>query len=132
VLVFLSCVFEILTATEAGASQVARQYREVSRSFRLGRFSTFMKVTLPGSIPYIFAGIRLGMGGAFIGAVGAQLFMQATGVGVVLKQAMQSFRTDRVMACIILLAVIAAVLTAGMRHIERRLAPWRAADVVDD
>jgi NitT/TauT family transport system permease protein len=131
VLVFLSCVFEIVTATESGAAQVSRQYREVSRSFRLSRLSTFFKVTLPGSIPYIFAGIRLGMGGAFIGAVGAQLFMQATGVGVILKQAMQSFRTDQVMACIIVLAVISAALTAVMRSIERRLATWRA-DALED
>lgn len=131
VLVFLSCVFEVLTSTESGAAQVTRQFREVSRSFRLGRVATFFKVTLPGSIPYIFAGIRLGMGAAFIGAVGAQLFMQATGVGVVLKQAMQSFRTDQVMACIVVLAVISAVLTMVMRRGERRLATWRADSMED-
>ena len=126
VLVFLSCVFEVLTATEAGVQQVGRQYREVSRSFRLSRFETFTKVILPGSISYIFSGIRLGMGAAFIGALGAQMFMQASGLGAVVKRAMQSFRTDQVMACIITLAVTAAVLTALMRQGERRIAPWRS------
>jgi NitT/TauT family transport system permease protein len=131
VLVFLSCVFEVLTATEAGVQQVGKQYREVSRSFRLSRLETFTKVILPGSIAYIFSGIRLGMGAAFIGALGAQMFMQASGLGSVVKHAMQSFRTDQVMACIITLAVTAALLTAVMRRAERWAAPWRI-DAVDD
>lgn len=125
VLVFLSCVFEVLTATEAGVQQVGKQYREVSRSFRLSRLGTFTKVILPGSIAYIFSGIRLGMGAAFIGALGAQMFMQASGLGNVVRRAMQSFRTDQVMACIITLAVTAAVLTWAMRRAERQVAPWR-------
>ena len=131
VLVFLSCVFEVLTATEAGVQQVTRQFREVSRSFRLTRMQMFTKVILPGSVTYIFSGIRLGLGAAFIGALGAQMFMQATGLGAVVKRAMQSFRTDQVMATIITLAVTAAALTFLMRQGERRLAPWRS-DAFED
>jgi len=125
VLVFLSCVFEVITATDAGVQQIGKQYREVARSFRLSRFQTFVKVILPGSVSYIFSGIRLGMGSAFVGALGAQMFMQASGLGSVVKQAMQSFRTDQVMACIITLAVAAAILMSVMRRTERRIAPWR-------
>ncbi|MDB5562104.1 MAG: hypothetical protein JWN11_1522 [Hyphomicrobiales bacterium] len=131
VLVFLSCVFEVVTATEAGVQLVTKQYREVARSFRLSRLQTFIKVILPGSVSYIFSGIRLGMGSAFVGALGAQMFMQASGLGSVVKHAMQSFRTDQVMACVITLAITAAVLTAGMRRAEQRIAPWRN-DSFDD
>lgn len=131
VLVFLSCVFEVITATETGVQQIGRQYREVARSFRLSRFQTFAKVILPGSVSYIFSGIRLGMGAAFVGALGAQMFMQASGLGSVVKQAMQSFRTDQVMACIITLAVAAALLMMVMKRTERRIAPWRS-EVFDE
>jgi ABC-type nitrate/sulfonate/bicarbonate transport system permease component len=130
VLVVLSCLFEVLTATEAGVQQVVSQYREVARSFRLSRLHTFTKVVLPGSVSYIFSGMRLGLGNAFIGALGAQMFMQATGLGAMVRLSSQMFRTDQVMAVLVTLSIISALLMWAMRHAERRLAPWRT-DIIE-
>ena len=126
VLVFLSCVFEVLTATEVGVQEISGQYFEVSRSFRLGRFQTFTKVIVPGSVSYIVSGIKLGLGHAFVGAIGAELFMQVSGMGGMVRLAMQLFRTDQVMALILVLAVAAALLIVLMRITERILVPWAA------
>jgi NitT/TauT family transport system permease protein len=125
VLVVLSCLFEVLTSTEAGVQQVSGQFHEVARSFRLSRFKTFTKVILPGSMSYIFSGVRLGLGHAFIGALGAQMFMEASGLGAIVQLAQHLFRTDQVLAGVVTLAVLSALLMGAMRLLERRLAPWR-------
>lgn len=127
VLVFLQCVFEITIATEAGAREVSGQFVEVARSFRLSRLKTFVSVIVPGSLPYIVSGLRLGLSNAFIGAIGAELFMESLGMGGIVRQAGQSFRTDRVLAIVLVMAVAAVVLVALMRAWERRTQPWRVA-----
>lgn len=125
VLVFLQCVFEILIATEAGAREVSGQFVEVARSFRLSRLRTFVDVIVPGSIPYIVSGLRLGLSNAFIGAIGAELFMESRGIGGIVRQAGQSFRTDRVLAAVIVMAALAVALIGLMRYWERRTQVWR-------
>ena len=125
VLVFLQCVFEILIATEAGAREVSGQFVEVARSFRLSRVRTFIDVIAPGSIPYIVSGLRLGLSNAFIGAIGAELFMESRGIGGIVRQAGQAFRTDRVLAAVIVMAVLAVSLISLMRYWERRTQAWR-------
>ncbi len=125
VLVFLQCVFEILIATEAGAREVSGQFVEVARSLRLSRLKTFVDVILPGSFPYIVSGLRLGLSNAFIGAIGAELFMESAGMGELVRFASQSFRTDRVIAGVIVLSLVAVVLITGMRLWERRVQGWR-------
>ena len=124
VLVFLQCVFEILITVEAGARAVSGQFVEVARSFRLSRLRTFVDVIAPGSVPYIVSGLRLGLSNAFIGAIGAELFMESRGIGGIVRQAGQAFRTDRVLAAVIVMAVLAVALIGAVRYWERRSQSW--------
>jgi ABC-type nitrate/sulfonate/bicarbonate transport system permease component len=124
-LVFLQCVFEIMIATEAGAREVQGQFIEVAKSFRLSKFQTFFKVIAPGSFPYIVSGLRLGLSNAFIGAIGAELFLESAGMGGLIYITSQSFRTDRALALIIVMTVTAIALISLMRYMERKSQSWR-------
>ena len=85
----------------------------------------FISVVMPGSFPFIVSGLRLGLSNAFVGAIGAELFLESKGIGAIVKVAAQSFRTDRVLANVLVLALIAVALMTLMRYWARRSQPWR-------
>ena len=81
----------------------------------------FRKVILPSSAPYVFAALRLGLSIALIGVVIAQLELVVTGVGELLLNAGEFFRTDQILALLLVLAIVGYILSEMFRVIEARV-----------
>ncbi len=124
-LVFTIAVFPILISTQAGILSVERNLLEVASSFRASRLQIFFKVQIPASIPFIIAGLRLGVGRALTGVVVGELFFATAGLGFMISIAAQTFDTARVFLGVFIFA-LAGVLAVGLlQKIEKRMAPWR-------
>lgn len=124
-LVFLSSYFEVLIATVAGVRHVGTAYVEVARSFMLPERELFTKVILPGALPFVISGLRLGIGHGLVGVIASELFMQANGIGGLVVVAAGGFRTDRVLAALLLVSLAGVVIAWALRLVERKAAPWQ-------
>jgi ABC-type nitrate/sulfonate/bicarbonate transport system permease component len=125
-LIFLVSVFPILMNTTAGIREVDRGHLDVVRSFGATWHQTVAKVSLPSAIPYIAAGLRLGVGRAVVAIFVAELFGARAGIGRAISIAASTFDTARLYSAILVLAALGIVAVALLGRVERLVAPWRA------
>lgn len=123
--VFLFAVIEVLLSTAAGAREVPADLLEMSRSFRADRWRRFRRVVLPGSLPGILAGIRIGSARAVVGMVVMELLLVSVGVGLLLLRYKDTFQSARLFAVVVSLAIFGLALQAALRRMEERVLSWR-------
>ena len=80
---------------------------------------------LPGAVPYIIAGMRVAIGRALIGVVIAEIFLDLTGLGGMIQTDVSYFRVDRMIAVVLIYAMLGTVLMALTGKIEQRFSVWR-------
>lgn len=120
--------FILLINTRAGVKTVPEEYVIIARSLGAGERELFTKVILPGAVPAIFAGLRLAAVYSLLGVVVGEMIAAKAGLGQQLTYYAGTFNTAGVFGVLIILAVIAAVLNAGMVFIEGRLLRWQHRD----
>jgi len=80
---------------------------------------------LPGALPMILAGLRLGLSRAFLGLIVAELLLSPFGLGKLIMVARSSFEHDRMFATVLWTLLLAGAALAGLARIEARLLRWR-------
>ena len=123
VVIFL-VLFPVTINTEAGLRTTSERLIEMLRSFGATPRQIFFKVSLPSAVPFILAGLKLGIGRGLIGVVVAELFGSRAGLGRLIAQSADAFNMPELFAGVVVLAVAGIVLTAGFGWIEKRLVPW--------
>jgi NitT/TauT family transport system permease protein len=125
VIVVISLVlFPVAINTEAGLRTTSERLIEMLRSFGATPRQIFFKVSLPSAVPFILAGLKLGIGRGLIGVVVAELFGSRAGLGRLISQSADAFNMPDLFAGVVVLAVAGIVLTAGFGWLEKRLVPW--------
>ena len=125
VLVVITLVlFPVAINTEAGLRTTSERLIEMLRSFGATRRQIFLKVSLPSAVPFILAGLKLGIGRGLIGVVVAELFGSRAGLGNLISQSADAFNMPDLFAGVVVLAVAGIAMTAGFSWLERRLVPW--------
>ncbi|GHL31708.1 hypothetical protein ECZU26_25330 [Escherichia coli] len=79
---------------------------------------------LPGALPEILTGLRIGLGVGWSTLVAAELIAATRGLGFMVQSAGEFLATDVVLAGIAVIAIIAFLLELGLRALQRRLTPW--------
>jgi NitT/TauT family transport system permease protein len=123
--VFLGSFFPIVINTIAGVRNLDAGLIKTSRSFGATDAQIFRTLALPGSVPFILAGLRLGVGHALIGVVVGELVAAQAGIGLMMAKAGATFQTAKVFAGLIIVAGTGIVLTGILQHIERRFQAWK-------
>lgn len=104
-----------------GIQATNKSLLDMSRSFLLSRADTIRLVILPSARKMIFAGLRLGVSGAFIGIVLAELLITPTGIGDLITFNRSIARYDKMFAAIVSILALAALTLAFMQWVEDRL-----------
>ena len=125
VIVFLLTFFPICINTWAGVRAVPKTLVELGTAFCASRSAVMRQIILPAVLPYVMAGLRLGIGKAVIALVIAEFLTAISGLGGIIISSANSFRTAEMFVPIILIMVIAVLLTHLMTIIERWIAPWQ-------
>ncbi len=123
--IFLGAVFPIIINTMAGVRNTEAALLRVARSFGASDALTFRRVVLPGSVPFILTGFRLGIGHALTGLVVAEYIAAKHGVGQIIAIASQTFQTPKAFAGVVLIACTGMLLTTVLHRIENRFQSWR-------
>ena len=101
-----------------------RRLLEVARAFCSTEWATWRDVILPSALPFILAGIRLAIGRGLVGMVVAEFYTSITGLGYMIVQYANTFKTDRLFVPIVVLMVLGVGLTGLLKRLEKRIAPW--------
>ena len=128
-LVVLSAVFPILINTTAGVKHVDSELVDGGRTFCASEAQIMRTIILPASIPYIFAGIRIGFSAAWVGCIVAEMTALITGVGGLLLNAASRFKTADVFVAIFGIMIVAVTIQWFMSRVEIWLTPWRRGSV---
>ena len=123
VIVFLFCFFSIWINTMEGVKNTDRKLVEAAKSFGTSGRQLFFKVYLPSSIPYIFAGLRLGIGESVKAALVAEMYI-ITGFGLLLTRASNNYDTATSFVVMAIIIVIGVLSTELIKFFGRKVAPW--------
>lgn len=124
IVVALGVFFPVWVNTHEGASHVDPKYLDVARDLRFSRTEVYVRVIFPATLPFIIAGIRTGIGLAYIMVFIAEWIGANKGIGYRLSVAHSVLRTDHMVFGLVVLGVLAYCTDALYRLAVRRIFPW--------
>lgn len=131
IILFLFAFFPMAINTYQGVKNVDHKLIEVGRAFRCTEWQLWKNIVLPGALPFIVTGLRLAVGRGLIGMVLADLYTAISGIGYLIVRTASTYQVDKMFVPIVTLGLLGVTLTACLRFMEIRVAPWTAADHQD-
>ena len=126
VVAFLVAFFPVVVDTATGLAATPPELLDLSRSYRASAFKTFLKVRMPMALPFFFAGAKVAITLAVIGAVVAEFVGSDKGLGYVILSATSYWKTELAFSSMILLSLMAIALFGAVALVERLVCPWLA------
>jgi NitT/TauT family transport system permease protein len=125
--VVLSAVVPILVNARAGVVTIEPSMIAMSRSYGSSDLRVLRTVVLPGTIPAVSSGLRLGIGAAWLGVVLAEFIASTKGLGFAVVTSANNFTTDRLFVAVVLISVLGMIATGLLTQVERYFDRWRTA-----
>jgi NitT/TauT family transport system permease protein len=122
--------FPIMLNVMLGVRSVEPGHREVMRSLDAGRWQTFKYLDFHSTLPYVFAGMEVGIVFALIGAIVGEYLGANEGLGNLVVVSLNSLDAPQLFAVIILLAAMGSVLYFAVSGIKRLMIPWHESVIV--
>ena len=117
--------FPTVINTYAGVDNVQRNLILMGQSFNLSSWSIIRKIVLPGALPSVLAGFRITVSVAIILLIAAEMIGADSGIGAFILAAGNLYRTDNLIAGVVILSLIGLCLSAILCRIERTALSWR-------
>ncbi|WGS29688.1 ABC transporter permease [Bradyrhizobium sp. ISRA464] len=116
---FSICFFPILLTTARGLSEVEPDLLDLVKSLRGSRWTVFRKIQLPGSLPYVFSGMKVGAILAVAGAIVGEFIASERGLGYLMIQVQSSLDTPAMVMAVVLLTLLGVALYGLVLGLER-------------
>lgn len=124
IVIALVTFFPIAIGLIEGFAATDRQATNLLRSMGASRLAQFRYVRLPGAMPSFFVALRIGITYAVTGAIFAEYVGATAGLGIFMQVQKNSFRTDLVLAAVVVTAVLSVALFGLTFVVQRLVAPW--------
>ncbi|MFJ1606078.1 ABC transporter permease [Streptomyces sp. NPDC088253] len=125
-LVALGVTYPLYFNVYGGIRSTDAQLVEAARMMGLGRFGLIKYVILPSALPGALVGLRYGLSTAWLALVFAEQVNADAGLGYLMSNAQQYFRTDVIVLCLVVYALLGLACDFAVRILSRRLLTWRA------
>jgi NitT/TauT family transport system permease protein len=123
-IIAIACFFPVLINSINGVRGIPPILFEAGKNYGADRVRMFLNVTLPGSLPSIFTGLRLGLGIALIVIVAAEFLAAQEGIGYLIWVSWQTLLTENMFVGFIVIAILGILTTEGLQKLEKYLMPW--------
>jgi ABC-type nitrate/sulfonate/bicarbonate transport system permease component len=110
----------------AGVLQINQIYLDVGKSFKASPWDTFRTIALPGALPFIMTGVKLGAGLALILIAIAEMVGARSGIGYMIWSAWETFAVAKMYVGLFVIALIGFAISLMLNEIERRVIRWKA------
>ncbi len=126
-IVFLGAVFPIMVNTMAGVRGADHRLATAARAFGATPMDIFLKVLVPGSLPAILMGVRLGVGRGVLSVVVGEMFVSEAGIGHQIMTYGQAMQFNKLLVYAFTISLFGYGLTVAVRMLEERIRNWRPA-----
>ncbi|MEK9678863.1 MAG: ABC transporter permease [Rhodospirillaceae bacterium] len=125
--VYIGTFIPVVINSVAGIRGVDKSLTRLAHSFCATRNDIFFKILLPGSLPAVMLGLRLGLGRGLLGVIVAEMFVAQEGIGYQIVAYGSSFRVDYLLVYTLLVSFFGYAATILIRKIEEKLDSWRTS-----
>ena len=125
VMVAIGVFFPVVINTTAGVLEIDKIYHDVSKNFGASRWQVFRTVALPGAMPLIMTGVKLGIGMGLILIAIAEMVGAKSGLGYMIWNAWQIFSVETMYVGILVISVLGVLFTVVLNELEQVIIPWR-------
>jgi NitT/TauT family transport system permease protein len=119
-------IYLVLINTAAGVHNIDKIYLDVGKNFGAGKWMMFTDVALPGALPLVVAGLKLGMGVALLVIVSAEFVGAKSGIGYLIWTSWQVFQVEKMYVGLLACALIGFGAAILLNLLERVLIPWKS------
>lgn len=124
-LVFFWSAIAISVNTAQGVRHARPDLVEVARSFRANRIEMARHVLIPGAIPFVVAGLRIGAERAIVGVIIGEMFLQIVGLGGVIQKGSVELLPAKMLSAVMVIAVLGTIIVTMLDLVEKRFQSWR-------
>jgi NitT/TauT family transport system permease protein len=123
-MVAVGVFFPIVINATAGVLEINKIYLDVGKNFKANRWQTFWTIALPGALPVIITGIKLGIGMGLVLIAIAEMIGAKSGLGFLIWSAWETFAVEKMYVGLFMIALIGFLLTMVLNEIEKIFVPW--------
>lgn len=127
-IIFLSVLVPCVINSYAGIQQTRGALINVAKTFGGSSFYTFLTVGIPSSLPMVFAGVRVALGGAWSTLVAAEMLAAKAGLGYMLQVGRNVARADVVLVGMVTIGILGALMTGLLSLLEKFVLKWKIRD----
>jgi nitrate/nitrite transport system permease protein len=120
--IFITAIWPIIINTAVGVQRIPQDYNNVARVLQLSRQKYFLKILLPAALPYIFTGLKIGIGLSWLAIVAAEMLIGGVGIGFFIWDAYNSAKVSEIILALLYVGLVGFLLD--------RLVSWIATLVV--
>lgn len=108
--IFITAIWPVIINTAVGVRNIPEDYRNVARVLQLNQLEFFTKIMVPAAAPYIFSGLRIGVGLSWLAIVAAEMLTGGVGIGFFIWDAWNSSRLTDIIVALVYIGVVGFVL----------------------
>ena len=127
-IIAVAVIFLVLINTAAGVRNIDRIYRDVGKNYNAGKWMVFMDIALPGALPLIMTGLKLGMGIALIVIISAEFVGAQSGIGYMIWNSWQTLQVEKMYVGLMVIALVGFATSMLLALLERVLIPWKTGN----
>lgn len=121
--IFITSIWPIIINTTAGVQQLPQDYRNVARVLQLSGFEYFLNIVFPATVPYIFTGLRIGIGLSWLAIVAAEMLVGGVGIGFFIWDAYNNSLISQIILALIYVGFVGFLLDKFVAYIGSILVP---------
>lgn len=121
--IFITAIWPIIINTTVGVQQIPQDYRNVSRVLKLSKVEYFFNILFPASVPYIFTGLRIGIGLSWLAIVAAEMLVGGVGIGFFIWDAYNSSRMSEIILALVYVGLVGLLLDRLIAYIASLVVP---------
>ena len=125
-MVAIGVFFPVVINATTGVLEINRIYLDVGRNYKANRWNTFWTIALPGALPVIMTGFKLGIGIGLVLIAIAEMIGAKSGLGYMIWTAWETFSVEQMYVGLFVIAIIGFLITLGLNELERIIIPWKA------
>ena len=126
--IFITAIWPIIINTAVGIRNIPQDYRNVAQVLRLNHLEFFWKIMVPSAAPYIFTGLRIGIGLSWLAIVAAEMLIGGVGIGFFIWDAWNSSHISEIILALVYVGVIGFVLDRIVAGISTAVTHGTAAN----
>jgi nitrate/nitrite transport system permease protein len=126
--IFITAIWPVIINTAVGIRNIPQDYRNVARVLQLNRAEYFWRIMIPSAAPYIFTGLRIGIGLSWLAIVAAEMLTGGVGIGFFIWDAWNSSRLADIVVALVYIGIVGFLLDRLVALVGGIAARGTAAD----